>query len=109
MNRGLLLLVAPFLVLVLVAACSPATSTPASAPLEPVTPIPPIPSPTRPKPTIVPATPTSIPGTATRTPLPPSDWPMFRFGLDRSGYNPSETVLKPPLELKWEYKTKSKI
>jgi len=39
----------------------------------------------------------------------PADWPMFRFSLDRAGYNPNETRLKPPLALKWEHKTGSKI
>jgi hypothetical protein len=34
---------------------------------------------------------------------------MFRFSLDRAGYNRSETQLKPPLALKWQYKTGSKI
>jgi hypothetical protein len=34
---------------------------------------------------------------------------MFRFSLDRAGYNPYETQLKPLLALKWEYKTGSKI
>ena len=37
------------------------------------------------------------------------DWPMFRFGLDRAGYNANETRLKPPLAVTWEYKTGSKI
>jgi hypothetical protein len=36
-------------------------------------------------------------------------WSMFRFSLDRAGYNPNEVRLKPPLALKWEYKTGSKI
>jgi|GEM_PF-4085753 len=36
-------------------------------------------------------------------------WPMFRHDLNHSGYNPEETVLKPPLELKWEYATEGKI
>jgi len=40
---------------------------------------------------------------------PSADWPMFRFSLNRAGYNPNETRLKPPLALKWEYKTGSKI
>jgi hypothetical protein len=39
----------------------------------------------------------------------PADWPMFRFNLDRSGYNATENILKPPLELKWKFKAKSKI
>jgi PBP1b-binding outer membrane lipoprotein LpoB len=39
----------------------------------------------------------------------PADWPMFRFSLDRCGYNATETILKPPLELKWKFKAKSKI
>jgi hypothetical protein len=43
------------------------------------------------------------------TPQPSADWPMFRFSLDHSGYNASEQVLKPPLELKWKFKAKSKI
>jgi len=38
-----------------------------------------------------------------------TDWPMFRFSLDRAGYNPNETRLKPPLVLKWEYKTDNQI
>ena len=40
---------------------------------------------------------------------PSADWPMFRFSLDHSGYNATETILKPPLELKWKFKAKSKI
>ena len=38
-----------------------------------------------------------------------ADWPMFRFSLDHSGYNPTEHTLKPPFELKWKFKAKSKI
>lgn len=34
---------------------------------------------------------------------------MFRFSLDRSGYNPTEIVLKPPLELKWTFKAEGSI
>lgn len=40
---------------------------------------------------------------------PSADWPMFRFSLDHSGYNATETIVKPPLELKWKFKAKSKI
>lgn len=38
-----------------------------------------------------------------------ADWPMFRFDVEHTGYNATETVLKPPLELKWKFKAKSKI
>jgi hypothetical protein len=42
-------------------------------------------------------------------PQPSADWPMFRFSLDRAGYNPTETTLKPPLELEWQFDAKGKI
>jgi len=57
-------------------------------------------------------TPTAMPtalGVAPETSQPSVNWPMFRFSLDRAGYNPNETRLKPPLALEWEYKTGSKI
>jgi hypothetical protein len=38
-----------------------------------------------------------------------ANWPMFRFSLDRTGYNPTENSLSPPLELKWRFDAKSKI
>jgi len=38
-----------------------------------------------------------------------ADWPMFRFSLDRAGFNPTETVVRPPLELKWHFEARSKI
>ena len=50
-----------------------------------------------------PAAPTPMPQ------LPSTDWPMFRFSLDRAGYNPHETDVKPPLSMKWQYKTAGKI
>jgi hypothetical protein len=34
---------------------------------------------------------------------------MFRFGLNRSGYNPDESLVKPPLELRWQFDAKGKI
>ena len=40
---------------------------------------------------------------------PSVDWPMFRFNLNRVGYNPNEKYVKPPLSLKWEHKTDNKI
>ncbi len=50
---------------------------------------------------------------ATMPPPTPSnasaDWPMFRYNLERAGYNPMETKLRPPLELKWEFQAKGKI
>lgn len=66
-------------------------------------------------------TPTSLPMPAQRataapsptrgaaTAQPPTGWPMFRYSLDRAGYNPYETDVRPPLELKWEFKAQSKI
>jgi hypothetical protein len=39
----------------------------------------------------------------------PADWPMFRFSLDRTGYNPTEVTLKPPLKLVWRFKAGAKI
>jgi hypothetical protein len=53
--------------------------------------------------------PAVLPPSVTPTTPESADWPMFRFSLDRAGYNPNETRLKPPLALKWEYKTGSKI
>jgi len=53
--------------------------------------------------------PAVLPPSVTPTTPEPADWPMFRFSLDRAGYNPNETRLKPPLTLKWEHKTGSKI
>jgi hypothetical protein len=38
-----------------------------------------------------------------------SDWAMFRYNLNRAGYNPTETDLYPPLVLKWEFKASGKI
>jgi hypothetical protein len=34
---------------------------------------------------------------------------MFRFSLDRAGYNPTETSLTPPLALKWQFDAEGKI
>jgi hypothetical protein len=34
---------------------------------------------------------------------------MFRFDLNRTGYNPNESLVKPPLELKWQFDAKGKI
>jgi hypothetical protein len=34
---------------------------------------------------------------------------MFRFSLNRTGYNPNESVLRPPLELKWQFDAEGKI
>lgn len=53
---------------------------------------------------------TSVTGPAEPTGTQASaDWPMFRFSLDHSGYNATEHTLKPPFELKWKFKAKSKI
>ena len=41
------------------------------------------------------------------TPQASADWSMFHFGLDHCGYNDTENVLKPPLELKWRYQANS--
>ncbi|HLB12521.1 MAG TPA: PQQ-binding-like beta-propeller repeat protein, partial [Dehalococcoidia bacterium] len=35
----------------------------------------------------------------------PGDWPMFHHDAARTGYNADETVLQPPLRLKWSYAT----
>jgi glucose dehydrogenase len=51
--------------------------------------------------------PATLPPSVTPTTPEPADWPMFRFSLDHSGYNASEQVLKPPLELKWRYRANS--
>lgn len=59
-----------------------------------------------------PATPTlasTSPLPAPAVPEPSVDWPLFRFSLDRAGYNPAESVLRPPLELKWQFDAKGKI
>jgi len=58
--------------------------------------------------------PPTSPTPASVTPIPaihraPADWPMFRFNLNRTGYNPTESVLRPPLELKWQFDAKGKI
>jgi hypothetical protein len=53
--------------------------------------------------------PAVLPPSVTSMTPEPADWPMFRFSLDRSGYNATENILKPPLELKWKFKAKSKI
>ena len=37
------------------------------------------------------------------------DWPRFRYDVNRTGYNPEETQLKPPLKLKWRFEARSKI
>jgi hypothetical protein len=34
---------------------------------------------------------------------------MFRYSLNRAGHNPHEVTLRPPLELKWQFRAKSKI
>jgi hypothetical protein len=34
---------------------------------------------------------------------------MFRFDLNRTGYNPQESVVAPPLDLKWQFDAKGKI
>ena len=67
-----------------------------------------IPLPQAPKP----EAPTPIPTVPTPSPMSPQpsiDWPMFRFSLDRAGYNPTETSVRPPLELKWRFEARSKI
>ena len=35
---------------------------------------------------------------------PERDWPVFRGSLNRDGYNPFESELEPPLELRWSRK-----
>ena len=107
MKRTFLVLVTATLGLMLLSSC-----TPAPVPTVTLLPIQGCQTPPLLLPTPLPPTPTTIPATSTPSPvvpLEPADWPMFRFGLDRSGYNPTEVVLKPPLELKWEFKSKSKI
>ena len=69
-----------------------ATATaPAQAPTAPEEPV--APSPT-------PATPVRQSAT---------EWTMFRYSLDRAGYNPVEAKVRPPLSLRWKFDAKSKI
>lgn len=120
MKKKCLTMLTPILVLLFVAACKEATNEPTSLPQEvtsvavSTTGVPPTLTETPPSPTQKPEapTPTPVPIVLTSTPTRPQSslgWPMFRFSLDRAGYNPNETSLKPPLALKWEYKTGSKI
>ena len=89
-------------------------STPTVSPTRPVTAAPSAtasatPSPQAPTETPLPPTPTLVPPTSTAGSRGVVDWPMFRFSLDRGGYNPQEKTLKPPLELKWKFDAKGKI
>jgi hypothetical protein len=34
---------------------------------------------------------------------------MFRFDVNRTGHNPGEGVVAPPLELKWQFDAQGKI
>jgi|GEM_PF-6217520 len=36
-------------------------------------------------------------------------WPMFRFDLHNTGFNPFETTAAPPLKLKWQFDSSGKI
>jgi len=75
-------------------------------------PTPPTPVPQALTPSTALAAPTPIPPTLPPAPTPapfPADWPMFRFSPDRAGYNPTESVLRPPLELKWQFDAKGEI
>lgn len=38
-----------------------------------------------------------------------AEWPMFRRNLQHTGFNDSETVLKPPLTLKWYFQADSAV
>lgn len=92
MKRRCPLLVALAVALAILSACARPTPTPAS-----------LPTPGQP------ATATPSPASGATPDQPSTDWPMFRYSLDRAGYNPHETAVRPPLELKWEFQAKSKI
>jgi len=100
-----------FLVLVILSACARPTATAVPTSVKPPPAVAERPTAAAALPTSAPATPTAAPATevVTKPASSPGDWPMFRFSLDRAGYNPNETTLKPPLSLKWQYKTGSKI
>ena len=125
MNERLRTLLAAGLALALLVGCGPtANEAPAAVTLGPAPPAegpglgPEAPPDAPPLPTIGPP---PTPGAPPPTPTPAgpaptlsrdqftNDWTMFRYGLDRAGYNPRETRLKPPLVIQWEFKTDDKI
>jgi hypothetical protein len=59
--------------------------------------------------TAVPPTATTHRPPAAATAQPATDWPMFRYSLDRAGHNPHETSVRPPLEVVWKFNAQSKI
>ena len=66
------------------------------------------PTPTAPS-TVRPTSTPTLPGPTAVVGQPSADWPMFRFSLDRAGYNPHELTVRPPLKLEWEFQAQSKI
>jgi hypothetical protein len=94
----------PVFALTILTACAQINSSPTSPPT-PVTSRQEVPTPTPP-----PATPTPFLETPRDRSAPSQSvagWPMFRYSLDRAGYNPME--LEPPLELRWQFDTTGKI
>ncbi len=119
MRRAVLGLIGFVLAAMILSTCTPATAPPAAVPTQtaesPASQ--PAASPeavtvSAASPTPAPASPTPTRPAATFTPMSAQaagDWPMFRFSLDRAGYNPHETRVRPPLELEWQFEARSKI
>lgn len=116
MKRSPLVLAALALALVVFSACAPSESAAARA--GPTTTLASptlgaaLPPPTASGPVLGPEALTPAPLALTSAPMAirdPADWPMFRFSLDRTGYNPTEVTLKPPLKLVWRFKAGAKI
>jgi hypothetical protein len=120
MKQGISAAMMLILAVTLLVACVQPAASPTSTPVPSPTPSPaaPMSTPTTP-PTYTPEAPTSTPVPPTPTASitkstsasnqPCADWPMFRFDLNRTGYNPNESFVKPPLELKWQFDAKGKI
>ena len=114
MKKKRLTVLTAILALLFAAACDGATTEPTSPPQQEVVsaPVSPTDGPrtltaTEPLPTPAPIS--TTPAISSTLSQASTDWPMFRYSLDRAGSNPNETRLKPPLAVKWEFKTGGKI
>jgi hypothetical protein len=99
-------LMMPVFALTILTACAQIKSTPTSTPTQVIS------RQEVPTPALLPATPSPLLETPTVGSAPSQSvtgWPMFRYSLDRAGYNPTEGELEPPLELRWQFDAKGKI